>query len=71
MFNDSGYHHHQHADTLLTSYKRDDLILPFISQANWKGLEPNRFPSNKRHLPAPIVSNPEGHHIERRHYNSI
>jgi hypothetical protein len=68
MFNDSGAHH---AETLLTSYKRDDLILPQISVAHWKGIEPNRFPSNKRHAPAPLVLNPEGHHQERRHYASL
>ena len=67
MYNDSI----SQADTLLTSYKRDDLVLPQISVGQWKGLEPNRFPSNKRHLPAPLVLNPEGHHIERRHYASV
>lgn len=67
MYNDSS----AQGETLLTSYKREDLILPQISIGQWKGLEPNRFPTYKKHLPSPIVLNPEGHHIERRHYGSV
>ena len=69
MYNDS----EALGETLLTScYKREDLILPQISLGQWKGLEPNRFSTTyKKHLPSPIVLNPEGHHIERRHYGSV
>ena len=34
----------------------------------WKGQLPNRFTTNKRHVAAFPVLDPEGSHIERRHY---
>ncbi len=48
------------------------LVLPeIVSVPVWKGFQPQRFPSNKRHYPQPFVLNPEGHEPERRHYQTM
>lgn len=51
---------------------QEELVLPeIISAPVWRGFQPNRFPSNKRHAPEPLVLNPEGHFPERRHYQTL
>ena len=55
-----------------TSYHRSEylqhaarsLVLP----EEWKGQAPNRFTTNKRHVMEPLVLDPEGSRVERRHF---
>ena len=56
---------HYHRSEYLQHAARS-LVLP---AEEWKGQSPNRFTTNKRHVTAPPVLEPEGHHIERRHFD--
>lgn len=47
------------------------MILPAIVSAPvWKGNAPQRFVPGKKHVPHPLVLNPEGHHQERKHFGT-